>query len=191
MTARPSDPHVGLVVEGPGDRAAVPLLLRRHLQSSGEYGDILGKPVPFHGRGNATVDGGIEGYLATAAARPGCVGVLVVLDADDDCAATLGPELMGRAQGITGKPVVVALAERNYEAWLYSSAEELDLDLAFDPGESGARAIAQAVRPGKYVKPVWQPKLTAKVDVALARGRSASLDRALTRFDELRARLPS
>lgn len=185
MTANPTDPHIGLVVEGAGDRGALPILLRSHLARKNDYRDVLGKPVPAHGRDKALVDGGIEGYVATAALRPGCVGVFVVLDGEGDCVADLGPRLADRADAVTGKPVVIALADQDFESWLYASAETLDLGLAFQDASNGQASIKRALKPRKYVKPTWQPRLTARVDLELAASRNESLTRALLRFDEL------
>lgn len=186
MTAMYDDPHIGLVVEGRGDHNAVPLLLRRHMQSREEYRDVLGKPVPVHGRGNATVETGIEGYVATAGRRPGCRGVVVILDGDDDCVAELGPSLLQRSKPQVGVPVVVALAVVEYEDWLYASAETLELPgLTYQPARAGQMAIAEALKPRKYVKPTWQPRLTARMDIDLAVTRSGSLERALRKFDAL------
>jgi hypothetical protein len=190
MTALASDPHVGLVVEGAGDKAALPIVLRRHLEALGDYRDVLGKPVPLHGRSKAIVPGGIEGYVATAA-RPGCVGVLVVLDGDDDCVAELGPDLLGRARQVTSVPVYIALAERDFEDWVYAAAESLEIGLGeFDPGVRGKKAIPRALYPEAYTKPVYQPKLASRMDLVVASRRSASFARMLRCFQELRCLLP-
>jgi hypothetical protein len=186
VTAGASDPHIALVVEGIGDRGAVPLLLRRHLEARGEFRDILGKPIPFNGKGSATVEGGVERYVQTASLRPGCRGVLVVLDADREPSCEEGPRLFGRAQGAVGVPVVVALAERDYEDWIYASVETLGLgDEAWESGVNGGAAIARLLSPKSYIKPTWQPRLTGRMDLQVARSRSASLGRLLDRFDSL------
>lgn len=190
MTRDFNEPHVGIVVEGAGDLHAVPVILRRFMHSIGDYRDILGKPVPAHGRDKALRAKGIEGFVATAAARPGCVGVLVVLDGEGDCVAELGPMLLDRARSVTGKPVLVVLADRDFESWLFASAETLDLDIAYDGARQGQSAISEAIRPAKYVKPTWQPRLAAKVDVGLAASRQRSFARAIERFDALRALIP-
>ena len=190
MAASPTDPHVGLVVEGAGDVKALPILLRAHLQTNGEFRDVLGKPVALHGRTKAFATNGIEGYVA-AASRPGCVGVLVVLDGEGDCVAEAGPLLRDRADKASGVLVRVALADRDFEDWLHASAETLDLGLSgYVAGQRGQHALKQALKPNSYTKPVWQPRLTSKLDLPLARSRSASLDRCLRRFDELLAHLP-
>jgi hypothetical protein len=153
---------------------------------------LLGKPVPFHGKGNARVKSGIEGYVATAAIRPGCVGVLISLDADDECVAQEGPQLLARAMTVTGRQVFVAIAERDYEDWLYASIETLQLgeNLVHESTKRGLTALADALAPRKYIKPTWQPRLTSRMDLALARRRSASLDRLIAKFDQLRALVP-
>jgi hypothetical protein len=186
MTAPWGQPHIGLVVEGAGDHGAVPMLLRRHLHDAGEFREILGKPIPAHGRDKALREKGLEGFVATAAARPGCVAVLVVLDGEGDCVAQLGPTLLARGRSVTGKEVSVALADVDYESWLFASAETLDLSLTFDSTRRGQHEIVTALRPAKYVKPTWQPRLTSRMDMSLARSRNTSFDRLLTRFDQLR-----
>ncbi|WP_145951274.1 hypothetical protein [Micrococcus luteus] len=185
MTAKPSDPHVGLVVEGAGDLGAVPIVLRNYLYSVNVYADILGKPVPFHGRDKAIAVNGIEGYVATAAYRPGCRGVMVVLDGEGDCVVERGAELLQRAGGNVSIPIVVALADSCFESWMYASAETLEIGLDYDENKSGLGAIKNAIRPNSYTKPVWQPRLASKVDIALARGRDSGFNRFLERFDAL------
>lgn len=189
MTAKASEPHIGLIVEGPGDLAALPILLRSHLHASGDHRDVLGKPIPVHGRPNALKEGGVEGFAAIAGSRPGCVGMLIVFDSDLDSPNLLRSTLQQRAQSKVGQPVRVALAVRDFEDWLYASAETLQLNLAFNAQERGLSEISDAV-PGKYVKPTWQPRLAARVDLSIASARAPSLNDALTAFDELRECLP-
>jgi len=163
-------------------------MLRAHQSRTNDYSDILGKPVPFHGKGNATTPGGIEGYVATAA-RPGCVGVLVVLDADDELACQEGPTLLARASVEVGVPVVIAIAERDFEDWIFASVETLELANleVYQPKGRGKAAIQRGMAPQKYVKPTHQPRLTSRVDLDMAASRSPSLARLLLKFDELRA----
>lgn len=188
MTAGASDPHVGLVVEGRGDSSAVPMLLRAHLYRNDEYREIVGKPIPVNGKGAVTTPGGIERFVATAALRPGCRAVLVILDADREPTCEEGPRLLARAQAEVAVPVLVALAERDYEDWLYCSVETIGLgDAEWERGRNGGAEIKRLLAPKAYVKPTWQPKLTARLDLDLAAGRSVSLQRLLDRFDVLRA----
>jgi len=185
MTAAAGDPHLGLVVEGPGDAISLPLLLRRQLELRGDSRDLLGKPAICNGRDRATAANGLERYVAAVAARPGCKAILVILDSEGDPVCELGPQLLERAEKITSLPVAVCLANRNWEDWIYASAETLELPgLTYSAGSRGLGAIVSALRPRKYVKPTWQPRLTARMDIAKASGRSPSLSRTLTRFDE-------
>ena len=185
MTATPHQPHIGLVVEGPGDAAALPLLLRSHLQAQEDFRDVLAKPVRCNGRDKATAVNGIEGYVATAAARPGCRGILVVLDAENDASCRLGPSLSVRLQSV-GVPVKICLAERTFEDWLFASAETLELSgLTYSAVASGLGAIVAALKPAKYVKPTWQPRLATRVDLDIAASRSPSFARLLDCFDLL------
>ena len=83
-------------------------------------------------------------------------------------------------------PVVVALAECCFEDWLYASAETLELDgLEYDEGKNGLSEIRAALHPKKYVKPVWQPRLTGRMDMELAASRSPSFARLLARLESL------
>ncbi|MFJ6787012.1 hypothetical protein [Streptomyces angustmyceticus] len=184
MTAAYGEPHIELVVEGPGDAKAAPLLLRNWLRLRGEYKELLGKPIPCNGRENATCLGGIEGYVATAAARPGCKAVLVILDGEGDDVCNLGLGLMQRLQSVTHLPAAVSLADHHWEDWLYASAETLQIP-NFDYEEGKRKSIAAALKPIKYVKPTWQPRLTARMDIELAASRSPSLRHFLRKFDEL------
>ncbi|OBB31056.1 hypothetical protein A5792_16845 [Mycolicibacterium peregrinum] len=194
MTARPDEPHIGLIIEGAGDDSALPILLRRHLQDAGDYRDVLGKGIPIKGVSNATKVNGIEGYVAVAASRPGCLGILVVLDTDDSAPEEFEEALRDRLTGRVAQPVAVACAERDYEDWLYASAETLALDeIAYNEGARGATAIGEAVKSqtGRaYTKPIWQPRLTHRMDINLARSRNSSLDKMLIEFNELLTTIP-
>ncbi len=167
------------------------MLLRKWINSRGDYRDLLGRPVVCDGRDRAIVPDGIEKYVAVAAARPGCQAVLVVLDAEGDPACELGPVLLTRAGKNTRLPVAICLAERYWEDWLYASIETLELgsDVEYSPNKRGLGAIVK-VLPGKYVKPTWQPRLTNRVDINTATQRSKSLKRMLERFDALLAHMP-
>lgn len=157
-------PHIGLVVEGQGDKQAIPILLRKHLASRSEYRDLIGKPIPCHGRGAATVPGGIEGYVATAAARPGCRAVLVIFDGDEDPPCQLGPQLVERSHKICSVPVHVSLAERCFEDWLYASTESLDIGIAaYAPGQRGL--IAHRDQDSPRQDKVRQTDLAAAADL--------------------------
>jgi hypothetical protein len=89
------------------------------------------------------VDGGIERAVDAEARRVGATGgVLVLLDADDDCPAHLGPSLLARARSSRpDKLVSVVLPKREFEAWFIAAAPSLagrcglpdDLETPDDP----------------------------------------------------------
>jgi hypothetical protein len=173
------------VVEGRGDYGAAPIVLRKYLQSIGEYRDILGSPVNVKGVGNVSKPGGIERFVSAVGNRPGCRGVLVILDSDDNAVCELGPTLAARIQDSCACPVAVALADRDFEDWIVASAESLDLGFGWSDTSRGLTLIEDALYPRAYTKPVDQPRLAAKIDLDLARGRSYSFNRLLERFDSL------
>ena len=190
MTVAFDAPHIGLVVEGPGDRGAVPVLLRNYLHSVSSFRDVFSKPVTLKGKGAATRPNGIEGFVQ-AAARPGATAVMVFLDADKDDPRVLGPQLLARATPIVHVPVSVCVAEVDFEDWLYGSIETLALGVTdFDPTARGKAEIVRSLRPEAYSRTVWQPKLASRVDATSSRSRNRSLDRALTRLDQLVGSLP-
>jgi len=183
MTASPSDPHIGLVVEGPGDVAAVPVLLRKWLEDRYDFRDVLAKPISCNGRDNALAPRGLEGFVGVAASRPGCVGVMVILDGEGDLVCQLGPKLWKRAKSVTGKHVSVCLADKMFEDWIYCSAETLDLGLDYNASRNGIGAVVGALRPRAYAKPTWQPRLAARMDISIAAPRSSSLQRLFKQFE--------
>jgi hypothetical protein len=171
--------HLALIVEGPGDAAAVPLLLAKIFASLDLPVPSFGKPVSCAGRDRA--------LRPAAVSRPGCRGLLIVLDGEGDPVCQLGPTLLARAAAATDLPVVVGLADEKYESWLFASAETMRLEgLSYRGG--GVEPVAEIRRRlgnRKYVKPTWQPRLTERIDVGLAAGRSPSLRRLMTRVAEL------
>jgi hypothetical protein len=185
VTANVDEPHIGLVVEGRGEIESLPLLLRRQLHTTGEWRDILGKPIPCHGREKALRRRGIEGYVATAASRPGCRAVIVTLDAETDAACELGPNLLERSKAVTDTPVAICLAEPKFEGWLVASAETLEIPGLEYRTDRDPAGLIRHYLDAKYVKPTWQPRLTARLDIELASGRSQSLARLLAKLAEL------
>lgn len=119
------------------------------------------------------------------AGRPGCVAVIVLLDADDDASCEIGPIIVERSPEITGIPVIAAIAERDHEDWIYASAETLECDIdTWSHDKRGLNAIRESL-PDKYVKAIHQARLTALMNLELARSRNHSLDRLLHKLDDI------
>jgi hypothetical protein len=124
--------------------------------------------------------------------------VLVLIDADEDAPCVLGPEMQRQVKetgGGLGVACVVANVE--YETWFVAAAESLTryLSLAEEepipdkPEEQrcGKRWIQDHFREVRYSETLHQPRMTAAMDLALARSRSPSLDklcRELARWKE-------
>jgi hypothetical protein len=97
-------PTIASIVEGDGEALALPRLLHRIATERGV--PVLLTPPPKRlSRGKITVAGGIERAVEAEALRvPGKGGVLVLLDADDDCPADYGPRLRIRASREPRRP---------------------------------------------------------------------------------------
>ena len=86
------------VVEGFGEVAAVPILLRRiaEMVQTGRYVSVL-KPIRIK-RNQILLPNQLEKYVQLAAAKGGSgARILILLDADDECPAQIAPELLARA----------------------------------------------------------------------------------------------
>jgi hypothetical protein len=178
------------IVEGQGEEVAVPVLLRR---MATEIAPEIWLEVrkPLRGSRQALVaPNGIERYAERAAVLGGPgAGLLVLLDADDDCPADLAPRLLTRLQGArSDRHGRVVLANREFEAWFLASAPSLggrrglaeDIALPADPeAPRDCKGWLTAHRTdGRSYKPVAdQAALTAAFDMALARSHSPSFDK--------------
>lgn len=154
---------------------------------------------PFRVKRNQVVKAGeIEKHVTFLGNRVGDDGaILIVLDADDECAATLGPQLLARAQAARpDRRIGLALAVHEYEAWLLASLPTLSgqrgipADTVFD-GDVEALASPKGRfdgwMPSGYAETIDQPALTARIDVALARKRSPSFDKLVREIGKLLA----
>jgi hypothetical protein len=118
---------LGLIVEGHGEVAAAPVLIRRLALGLG-FAAPIEIPMPLRvPRGKLVKEPELRRSVELMARKVGeGQPLLVLLDADDDCPADLGPRMLAwanaaRADRATG--VVVATAE--FEAWFLASARSL------------------------------------------------------------------
>jgi hypothetical protein len=175
------------IVEGHGEVDAVPVLVRRVAAALGQYPECE-RPIRVP-RSRLIRPEEFENAVELAWLRAGENGlVLVMLDADDDCPATLGPELLDLAARVRPRRSIgVVVARCEFEAWFLAAAEslaghrDLPLDLtAPDDPESIRDAKGwlsmrmRAVRPGGYRETRDQAALAALFDMDLARLRSRS-----------------
>jgi hypothetical protein len=115
------------IVEGAGDVAAVPELLRR-LQFEyglGAHGVQIARPIKWK-RSCFNSELQVKRAVQLAKAEPDCIGILIIFDSDDDCPKTHScrvAEWSKREAGDT--PCEVVMAHREYEAWFLATVESL------------------------------------------------------------------
>jgi hypothetical protein len=183
--------HIALVVEGPGDKGALPIVVRHHLHSQGRYDVRAGLPVTGNGRDKITREGELERFVKLAYSEPGAFGVLVLCDSDRDPACHLGPALTDRLRSsVSHIPSRVCLAVKCFENWIVASAESIDsvevpAQVADFESFPAMPMVKRWRRPGSYVKPVYQPKYAAALDHELVQTRCPSFARLLRCVDEL------
>lgn len=113
------------IVEGRGEVGAVPVLLRR-IAATLQVPLVVHRPIPL-GRGKLVKESELHRVVRLAAMQTGPGdAILIVLDADDDCAARLGPQLLAWAQAErSDRKISVVVAVREFEAWFVAAAESL------------------------------------------------------------------
>jgi hypothetical protein len=188
----PDIPQLACIVEGDGDDLAVPILLGRlaakmYPEAWININVVLRKP-----RSNIVRPSGIESFVEIAARKTDPdAAILVLIDADDDCPAHLGPELLRRAHATRpdrAARLAVVLAKFEYEAWFLAAAASLggncglpsDLQPPPDPeAVRGAKGWLRERMPRdrKYSERVDQPALSRVFDLQQARDGAQSFDK--------------
>jgi hypothetical protein len=175
------------IVEGHGDVAAVPILLRRIAQSLNVYDTEVGKPIRCS-RYRLIKPGEFERAIELAVLKGGPGGVvLLLIDADNDCPAQLGPRLLARAKAARPTlPIGIVLAKREFEAWFLGSLESLLKEhgvlgherLHREPEDiPGAKEHLSNLLGIPYSEVVDQPAMTAQFDMDAARESCPSFDK--------------
>ena len=198
-------PAIVPIVEGDGEEAAFPLLLRRLLYDQERYDFTVTSPYNASGRTKLTRSGGIEAYLSYAASEPDAAGIIVLLDLEDDnCAADLAGELAARARNVyLNLPVAIVVVVQAYEAWFIASIETIRGQRvkgeAFLPDDVEPPPEPEAIRSPKgwlkdrlvddrfYKEKDDMPPLTALLDCARIRRRCRSFRRLDHAIEELMA----
>ena len=192
--------YLAPIVEGHGEEAALPALLHRIARATNAL-SVLRINAPIRAKSGSFVND--ENYfhryvsLAAAKARQQVGGgVLILLDCDDDCPATLGPHLLDRARAASPDvDVFVALAYREFETWFVTAARSLrgnsGLPDELEPppqtdGLRNAKGWLGSRMPSGYDPIIHQLEFVRKFDLDQAR-RNSSFDRLyrfVTRFIE-------
>ena len=174
--------RIATIVEGHGEVEAVPVLLRRIAERVAP-GIALEVPRPIRVKRHQILKAEeMERAVALAAGRAGPNGgILVLLDADDDCPADLASGLLHRArQSRSDRPIRVVLAKAEYESWFLAAAASLAGQRGIDEAASppvDSEAIRDAkgwlsacMPPGRrYRETLHQAALTARFDLDSAR----------------------
>ena len=172
------------IVEGPGDEAAAPVLMRRILHERiGRYDvDVL---RPKRARDRGALVKRLEDFMGYAAITNGCAAILVLLDADRDCPMDLGMGLACRARFIDiGIPTAVVCAKREYESWFLASDESFQGDAEEFGGAKNwlNRKVASGLA---YKETRDQVRFSAMMDIDAAFEASRSFRRLCNAVDEL------
>lgn len=195
---------VAPIVEGQGDVAALPLLLRRIAAEfcGGIFIDVL-KPIRQPASSLVMADDGCLGNAVELAAAklsgnvhaPAKKLILILIDADGRCAAQFGPELKQRArEHASHLEIASVVAVDEFETWFVASAESLTSYLNVNPSEipespeesrSKTKWIEDRFRGVRYNKPADQPKFCAVMDLNLCRSRAPSFDKLCREIERM------
>jgi hypothetical protein len=131
----------------------------------------------------------------TPTLRPEASSLLLVLDADDDAACELGPDLLSRCVASSHLPCAVVFANREFEAWFLGAIESLrgkrgiasEATFVGDPERPRDAKGRLDVLMGRrsYLDVDDQPALTAVMDLQLARERCPSFDKLVREIERL------
>ena len=174
------------IVEGHGDVAAVPVLIRR-LLPRGSAGQVeLPRPIRIP-KTKLVQEKELARAIELAARQTGAAdGILVVLDADEDCPRLLAGNMLATARRARpDRRIAVVLAKQEFENWFLAAAESLasrrglspDLMAPADPeGIRDAKAWlgSRMGGPSGYRETIDQPAMAAAFDLDLATARSRS-----------------
>ncbi len=113
-------------IEGHSEADAIPVLLRRFIDRIDAYDVQIDKPWRVKRDQIVNKIGVLENlFRESLIDRDNVGGVLLILDADDDCPKQLGPKLLKRCKEATHLPVSVILAKRKLECWFLGAKKSL------------------------------------------------------------------
>jgi len=173
------------IVEGYSEVESVPILLRRIAEQMGAYQINIARPYRVK-RNKIVQEGELERAINQGVRdRPNIMGIIVLLDAEDDCPKFIGPQLLSRCNNTIQLPSVVILAKRELEGWFLGGKESLrgirgiksDCNPPLNPEDiRGAKEILSQnmVNNRRYLEVDDQPALAAKLDFMITQDRCPS-----------------
>lgn len=181
------------IVEGHGEVAAVPLLIRRICgELFADYEVEVLQPLR-QPKSRIVSPGNVERFAEIGAnklraARPEGRGlVLVLIDGDGELPCVLGPALLNGARTGSGdQDAACVIAHLEFETWFVAAAASLVSELRLAAHEPPAdpeglrlrkKWIEDRFRGARYSETLDQPRLTARMDLNLCRARSPSFDK--------------
>lgn len=176
------------IVEGDGEVAAFPILLRRLREwlTPDNYLVEITPPIRVHRDQFLNKPEVFNRMLLLARAKCEQNGwILILLDAYDDCPVDRGKQILAQVgKIITDRRVSVVLANREYEAWFIAAAQSLNGQRGFsisDENQTKAELIRGAKGwigsrkvDRKYREVTDQPAFSAIMDLQQAKDNSRS-----------------
>ncbi len=181
------------VVEGDGEVAALPVLLRRLIGVANAYPLGVNYPIK-RPRTELVREDGVRKAVRLARLKPDCAAIVIVFDSDDDCPKDIAPRVQGWGQSEAAPvPCYVVMPHREFEAWFLATVESLRgtrgirQDATSHPDPESRRGAGEELRrrmtPNRsYSKTADQPALTAVFDLAAAHRRCRSFRRMVRVF---------
>lgn len=184
------------IVEGHGEVAAVPILLRRLRDAAGLFTVDVLSPIRQR-RSQLAQRSSLQRAVQLACLKKDCAAILILLDSDDDCPKDLAIEMHQWASEVSCPiPCAVVMAVKEYEAWFLATMESLrgkagikDNAVSHKSPETvrGAKeAIEDWMQSGfSYKETTDQPALTATFDLKTAFVKCRSFRKLVISFGRL------
>jgi hypothetical protein len=188
------------MVEGHGEVAAAPVLLRRLLAEAQCHGIGIGRPIR-RTQSQLRSKEGIQAGVRLALLQPDCAAVVILFDGEDDCPKELAAIVRAWAhEAAAGKPCDVVIACREYETWFLAALESLRGQYGI-PRNATAPANPESKRDAKgaleefmpadraYSETGDQPAMSAVFDMGLAHRRNRSFRKLVKAVGEVLVQL--
>jgi len=181
------------IVEGYGELAAVPVLIRRLRDESRTFGLEVGRPIRRK-RSELVEESSLRKSVRLALLQPNLAAILIIFDGDDACPRELAPRLEKWAQDEARPiPTAIVIVQREYEAWFLATIESLRgkrgirHDAERHPDPESVRGAKQALEDrmeadSSYSETADQAALSAAFDLKAAYSRSRSFRRMVRAY---------